>query len=334
MAFSDSADHSAADGDTRPVKSAPVEQPTAATVRLAARLLRLQSQVSRYRQEAQAMLETVTARRTDFQGGLPALATVAAALDAEIRDSVWRDAFFYEYQPIVCTLTGAVAGYEALLRWRRKDHTLSPAFFLPIAEETRSIIAIQQQLLSNIAAVYADLSDKTSISINWSPTQLSEARAVSAFIDRVRELRIDPSRIVIEITEHSVKIDPDSAYGSILRLKEQGFAIALDQFGKGYCALSYLRHLPIDYIKIDGSLIKDAGESARTDIIVAAIIDLAHRLGNKVVAEGVETDRQLACLRAAGCDYVQGFLIGHPSKHLVPKPASAHTPSTARRPRR
>lgn len=313
---------------TAPAASHGAEHPGAATVDLAARLLRLQVHLSRHHIERQAPLDARAggAARAADQSGFESVATVAAALDAEIRDSVWRDAFYYDYQPIVCTRTGVVKSYEALLRWRRKGHIVSPAFFLPVAEETRSIIAIQQQLLTNVAAVYAELSHQTSIAINWSPTQLADPRAVSGFIDRARELQIDPKRIALEITERTVAIDPDATCANILRLKEQGFLIALDDFGKGYCGLGYLGHLPIDYVKIDGSLIVDLGESPRANLIVEAIVQLAHRLGSQVVAECVQTERQLSLLRSIGCDYVQGYLLGRPSRLPVPNPACAHSP--------
>jgi EAL domain-containing protein (putative c-di-GMP-specific phosphodiesterase class I) len=297
-------------------------------VALAAKLLRLQSRLSRHCQDSESALDAAaTEVRTavDSHADIGSLVGVAASLDAEIRSSIKSNDFYYEYQPIVCALSGVVKGYEALVRWRRRGRSVSPAFFLPIAEETRSIITIQQQLLNDIAKVYAGLGPKMSLGLNWSPTQLSETEAVTDFISRIHELRIDPRRIVIEITEHSVTMDPGAAYASILRLKDQGFLVALDDFGRGHCGLSYLRHLPIDQIKIDRSLVHDLGESQRSALILDAIVSLAHELGNDVVAEGVETDRQLSALRYAGCDYLQGHLIGYPSRHLLPDPTLSHT---------
>lgn len=173
---------------------------------------------------------------------------------------------------------------------------------------------MQLRLLDDVVAAYTQLTAPTSISINWSPIQLSNGKAVSAFIDRARELVIDPRRMVIEITERTVMIDPDMAHNNIARLKDQGFRIALDDFGRGYCGLSYLSRLPIDFIKIDGSLIADLGQSVRSSIIVDGVVDVAHRLGHEVVAEGVETQDQMNVLRRCGCDYVQGYLVGAPSR--------------------
>ena len=157
--------------------------------------------------------------------------------------------------------------------------------------------------------------------LNWSPTQLSRGSAVSAFIDRVRELRIDPKRIIIEVTERTVTLDPDLAQDNIARLKEQGFRIALDDFGRGYCGFAYLSQLPIDIIKIDSSLVYGLGASARASIILDGIVDIAHRLGYHVVAEGVETQEQFNVLRRSGCDSVQGNFVGYPSRHLLPDSA-------------
>jgi EAL domain-containing protein (putative c-di-GMP-specific phosphodiesterase class I) len=307
--------------------SSAINEPSAAVVALAAKLLRLQSRLSKHQQDCMQLPEASepgSRAPVDTPADFDSLLSAVASLDAEIRSSLANNDFYYEYQPIVCALSGTVKGYEALVRWRRRGRSVSPAFFLPIAEETRSIIAIQQQLLNNIAGVYAELNPKMSIGINWSPTQLSETQAVTDFINRIDELRIDPRRIVVEITEHTVTMDPGAAFASILRLKDQGFLVALDDFGRGHCGLSYLRRLPIDQIKIDGSLIRDLGESPRSALILGAIVDLAHQLGNEVVAEGVETERQLSALRYAGCDFLQGHLIGYPSRHLIPDPGLAY----------
>jgi len=280
-----------------------IEDPSPRLVRLAARLIRLQSHFA--------------PRSHDLEF----LRGVATTLDSAIVDAIGQNAFFYEYQPVVSTANGALEGYEALVRWRRGDRAVSPIFFLPIAEETGAIIEMQQSLLNDVAAAYAQLSAPISIALNWSPTQLSRGGAVSAFIDRVRELRIDPRRIVIEVTERTVTVDPDLAQANIARLKEQGFRIALDDFGRGYCGFAYLSALPIDIIKIDSSLVDGLGHSGRSAIILDGIVDIAHRLGYQVVAEGVETQEQFNVLRRSGCDSVQGNFVGYPSRHLLPDSA-------------
>jgi EAL domain-containing protein (putative c-di-GMP-specific phosphodiesterase class I) len=292
-----------------------------ATIHLAAKLVRLHDQVTSFAHDHGQFLHECDASDpaslNDCQA-FNALAAIAADLAAELYESVGSDAFFYEYQPISDVRTGEAKGYEALLRWTRQGQTLLPAHFLPIAEETGSLVLIQQCLLDDIADLQTRLPQGTTIAINWSPSQLSHPHAVSAFIDRVRELQIDSTRIVVEITEHTVTINPDAAHDNIVRLKEQGFTIALDDFGRGYCGLTYLRRLPVDRIKLDRSLIQDMGTSTRASLIATAVIEFAHMLGATVVAEGVETERQLDSLRHAGCDYAQGYFIGRPSRLVSP----------------
>jgi EAL domain-containing protein (putative c-di-GMP-specific phosphodiesterase class I) len=307
---------------------ASVEDPSPQIVRLAARLIRLQSH---FRPRPDALgepgkilefladpLAEQSAETAIRHSGIELLQGVATALNTAIVDAVERDAFFYEYQPVVSTANGALEGYEALVRWRRGDRAVSPDYFLPIAEETEAIVQMQQRLLDDVAAAYVQLAAPVSIGINWSPTQLSRVGAVSAFIDRVRELHIDPRRILIEVTERAVTVDPELAQANIARLKEQGFRIALDDFGRGYCGFAYLSRLPIDVIKIDSSLVDGLGQSARCAIILDGIVDIAHRLGYHVVAEGVETQEQFNVLRRSGCDSAQGKFIGYPSRHLLP----------------
>jgi EAL domain-containing protein (putative c-di-GMP-specific phosphodiesterase class I) len=294
---------------------------SAATIQLAAKLVRLHNQVSSLAYENMHPayeLDVSHPLSLDDCQALNALAAIATDLTNELYESAGSEAFFYEYQPISDIRTREVKGHEALLRWTRRGQTVLPASFLPIADETGSLVLIQQCLLDSIAALQQTLPNNTSIAINWSPSQLSHPRAVSAFIDRVHELQLDSTQLVVEITEHTLTINPDAAYSNIRRLKEQGFQIALDDFGRGYCGLSYLRHLPVDCIKLDRSLIQDMGTSPRASLIAAAIIDFAHMLGTTVVAEGVETECQLSSLRHAGCDFAQGYLIGRPSRLVSP----------------
>lgn len=300
----------------------PAADPATEIVRLAAKLIRLQShfksgvetlhEASVARPGATPASREQNSRQAAVRSGIEVLQGIAVSMIGEIHDGIEREAFHYDYQPIVATATGAVMGYEALVRWRRGEETVTPGFFLPIAEESRALVKMQQRLLDDVAAAYARLPAPIAIAINWSPAQLSDRSAVSAFIDRVAELNMDPRRIMVEITERTAIVDPELAYARILRLKEMGFQIALDDFGSGYCGFSYLSQLPVDLIKIDGALIANLGRSARANVILDGIVDLAHKLGNRVVAEGVETPQQLIALERLGCDFVQGYVIGRP----------------------
>lgn len=304
-------------------------KPYAALVSLAGKALRFQAQIQRSGQ-APAFAPLAAAGSSSEGVAHPSNARIAAhltlseleqfaaTLHSEVLADVSRGAFYYEYQPIASCASGLVGGYEALVRWRRGGQTTLPADFLPVVEETGAIVQIQQRLLSDVAAAHHQLEASSFIAINWSPAQLSNSTAVSAFLGQIRELRIDPTRLVIEITEHTIAADPATARASIVRMKAAGLRIALDDFGKGYCGLGYLCNLPIDHIKIDGSLIAQLNRSPRSAAIIEGIIDLAHRLGSEVIAECVETEEQRTLLDKLDCDYMQGHLIGYPSRHLLP----------------
>jgi EAL domain-containing protein (putative c-di-GMP-specific phosphodiesterase class I) len=270
----------------------PAVEQAADIVSLAAQLLRLKTRVS----------------------DLEALDEFSRALTGEIHEAIDGRGFCYHYQPIVSSTTGAVEGYEALLRWHRRGEAVEPALFLPIAEEIGAMQAIQQRLLDDVALAYASIPTAAFISINWSPRQFLRASAVSALIDRVRELKLDPKRIMIEITARATPVDPDLVYLCVELLKESGFQVALDDLGGHHGSLSYLSQLPIDLVKLDSSLIAGVEQSSRVRQILAAIIDFVHQLGLRVVAKGVQTQIQVRTLRRLGCDLLQGRLLGTPAR--------------------
>lgn len=261
-------------------------------VSLAARLIRLKSRIS----------------------DLTALGDFAVTLMGEIEEALERDAFCYFYQPILSATSGLIEGHEALIRWQRGGEAVAPALFLPIAEETGAIRAIQQRLLNDVALASSKLTAPTFISLNWSPRQFLKASAVSALIDRVAELKLDPARIIIEMTARSTMVDPDLVYFCVQLLKETGFQIALDDFGGRHGSLAYVRSLPIDFIKLDASLIAEVEHSERAARILAGVVDFAHQLGHRVIAKGIETQLQVRTLRRLGCDLLQGHAIGSPAR--------------------
>lgn len=244
---------------------------------------------------------------------LDALDAFASALSADLEEATRRDAFCYFYQPIVSSATGQIEGQEALIRWQRRGEAVAPALFLPILEERGSIHSIQHRLLDEVARICAQTPASNFIAVNWSPRQLLKASAASALIDRVRELKIDPRRILIEITTRSNMIDADLIYLCVQLLKDTGFQIALDDFGGQHGGLSYLSRLPIDIVKLDSSLIVEAEQSERAGRILAGVIDFAHQLRMRVIANGVETQQQVRILRRLGCDLLQGQAIGVPA---------------------
>ncbi|MGA8708185.1 MAG: EAL domain-containing protein [Steroidobacteraceae bacterium] len=278
----------------------PAPDQAADIVSLAAQLLRLKSRV----------------------GDIEALDQFSRALIGEIHEAIDGRGFCYHYQPIVSSSSGAVEGYEALLRWQRRGESVAPALFLPIAEEIGAMQRIQQRLLDDVAMAYATIPTAAFIGINWSPRQFLRASAVSALIDRVRELQLDPKRIIIEITARATPVDPDLVYLCVELLKDSGFQVALDDLGGHHSSLSYLSHLPIDLIKLDASLVAGVERSQRVGQTLAAIIDFVHQLGLRVIAKGVQTQVQVRTLRRLGCDLLQGQLFGAPARE--PQPIKAN----------
>lgn len=275
----------------------PIEQ-AAEIVGLAARLVALRSRIN----------------------DLDALDDFAVTLMREIEQGVAGDAFCYHYQPIVSAGNGALQGYEALLRWFRDGEAVAPALFLPIAEETGAIRTIQQRLLDQIAGVSARLPAPAFISLNWSPRQLLQASAASALIDRIKELDLDPRRILIEVTARPPLVDPELVHLCVLLLKDTGIQIALDDFGGHYGSLAWLGRLPVDFVKLDPALIAGTEQSERAVRVVAGVIDFAHSLGASVIAKGIETPTQLRIMRRLGCDLLQGKAVGKPARE--PQPVS------------
>ena len=269
----------------------PIEQ-AAEIVGLAARLVGLRSRIN----------------------DLDALDDFAVMLMREIEQATAAGTFCYHYQPIVSATSGALQGYEALLRWSRDGEAVAPALFLPIAEETGAIRTIQQRLLDQVATVSARLPPPAFISLNWSPRQLLKASAASALIDRIKELSLDPRRMLIEITPRPAIVDPELVYLCILLLKDTGIQIALDDFGGHHGSLAWLGRLPIDFVKLDPALIAEIDHSERAVRVLAGLIDFAHSLGASVVAKGIETQTQMRILRRLGCDLLQGKAVGAPAR--------------------
>jgi len=235
------------------------------------------------------------------------------------------------YQPIFCLATDRYIGTEALIRWQHDGRLMPPSNFIDIAEESGLIVDIGAWIL-NDACEQTQLWHHRSelatlgVSINVSGRQLDQPD----FPQRVRETlelsKIDPSTVTLEITETTLIYDDPRTLRQLSALKELGVKIAIDDFGTGYSSIGYLRHLPIDTIKIDRSFISQLEHDHQTAAIVNTITTLAHTLGMKVVAEGVENVRQLEILRVAGCDWVQGFFFARPAAVVDIEEILAATP--------
>jgi diguanylate cyclase (GGDEF)-like protein len=246
-------------------------------------------------------------------------AVARQATEAALRNAIANDELVVHFQPEVSVATGDIVGVEALVRWQRPGAGMvPPADFIPIAEETGLIVPIGRWVLHAACMQAKDFDDgRLVIRVNVSARQLAEPGLADTVKDALAASGLPPERLVLEVTESVILEDGDRSVAALQALRDIGVGVSLDDFGTGYCSLSYLRRLPIDSLKIDRSFVRGLGHEADDDSIVTSVIDLARSLGVSVVAEGVETEEQLAGLRARGCDTMQGFLFAKPG------PASA-----------
>jgi diguanylate cyclase (GGDEF)-like protein len=247
-------------------------------------------------------------------------ATVEARmeLESDLRQALERDELELYYQPQV-NQAGQVVGAEALLRWRHPEWGMvSPGEFIPVAEETGLILPMGEWVLASAAAQRKAWAaawpgpDVHYIAINVSPRQFHQADYVEQVEQILARTGIPPEWIKLEITESVVLADVEDTIAKMEALKARGLSLAIDDFGTGYSSLSYLRRLPLDQLKIDRSFLQNVADDPEDAAIVEMIIQMSHRLGIEVVAEGVETDEQFAFLKAHGCGLYQGFHFYRP----------------------
>jgi diguanylate cyclase (GGDEF)-like protein len=239
-------------------------------------------------------------------------------LERDLRGASERGELRSVYQPIVSTDDSLVTGIEALLRWARPSHGLvMPNELIPVAEQSGLIIDIGRWVLEQACHEQKrwqdhELTEHLTVSINVSAQQLMSAEFTATVAQVLSETGADPARVTLELTESIFVEDSERALVVLAELKRLGVSLALDDFGTGYSSLSYLRHFPIDIVKIDRAFIADLGTDRSSHAIVAAIIDLAHRLDMTVIAEGVETAGQHQQLVALSCDFCQGYYFARP----------------------
>ena len=239
--------------------------------------------------------------------------------DQAIRRALHAEDFSLHYQPIVDTESGAVHGYEALLRWRRPGGELEgPVEVIAVAEETGEIAAlgsfVRRRALAECGAMLARAPD-VFLCINLSPYELEHQGLAEEVEELCRQSGVAPAQLCFELTETALVTASDDfwRFQQLLDLKRIGVRLAIDDFGTGYSALSYLKKLPVDVVKIDRSFVADLATSEADTVLVEAITRLAHALGLSVVAEGVETETELQILKTLGVDRAQGFLLGRPA---------------------
>ena len=235
-------------------------------------------------------------------------------LTAALREAAEQGQLRLHYQPKIDLASGSIAGFEALAYW---DHPirglLPPGAFIPVAERTGAIRHVTRAVLRAAVEQLQKWSDtELTVAVNLTAIDLLDADLSKRMKSLLREHRVDPSRLCIELTESTVMADPERAQSVLAQLAAAGVRLSIDDFGTGHSSLAYLKDLPVHEVKIDRSFISDMSVSRNNRMIAKATIQLVHSLGLQVVAEGVEDPEVHSELRGLGCDYAQGYLYGRP----------------------
>ena len=241
-----------------------------------------------------------------------------SALERDLRRAIGEAALDVHFQPQCRLATGAMVGAEALLRWTHPERgPISPAEFIPIAEETGLIGPLGEWVLNTACRVAASWPQKLRVAVNISPAQFRTGDLVGQVRAALAASTLDPGRLELEITEGVMLYDTEATLGILAALKGLGVRLAMDDFGTGYSSLSYLRRMPIDKIKIDQSFIRELGREPAATALVRSIIGIGRGLGIEANAEGVETEEQALLLGQEGCHEVQGWYYGRPCPAAV-----------------
>jgi diguanylate cyclase (GGDEF)-like protein/PAS domain S-box-containing protein len=234
-------------------------------------------------------------------------------LEVDLRSALQKDEFELLYQPLINLQSNAIAGCEALLRWHHPERGLvSPAEFIPVAEETGLIGAIGEWVLRRACKEAMTWPNHVSVSVNVSPVQFRNPTLCLTVVSSLGASGLPAGRLELEVTESVLMQNNDATLATLHQIRDLGVRIAMDDFGTGYSSLSYLRSFPFDKIKIDRSFISDMSKGEDAVAIVQAIINLAGSLRMSTTAEGVETVEQHKLLQAAGCHEMQGYLFSRP----------------------
>jgi diguanylate cyclase (GGDEF)-like protein/PAS domain S-box-containing protein len=244
----------------------------------------------------------------------------------ELHRALERGELRLHYQPIMNLETGNVSGFEALLRWEHPQRGLvGPDDFVGLAEETGLVVPIGSWALEEAcrqAAMWHTAGSDLSISVNLSPRQLAEPGLPDDVARVLHATGINPESLWLEITENTLMRDAETAVRTLGSLRALGVRLAVDDFGTGYSSMSYLKRFPVQALKVDRTFVDGLGREPEDTVICTAVVSLAHALGLRAVAEGVETPEQLAELRTLGCELAQGFLFGKPApaEHFGERP--------------
>jgi predicted signal transduction protein with EAL and GGDEF domain len=248
-----------------------------------------------------------------FEPGMDAQVRERRELESDLRKALVAGEFELHYQPIVDLASDQINAFEALIRWHHPDKgTISPAKFIPLAEETGLIIPIGEWVIKQACATAKRWPEDIKVAVNLSPAQLRNLGLVQVILNTLAATGLAANRLELEITESVLLQDSEAMLQTLYQLRELGVHIAMDDFGTGYSSLSHLQRFPFDKIKIDRSFISNITDNASSMNIVRAVAALAGSLGVAATAEGVESQEQLEAIRSEGCTEMQGFLLSKP----------------------
>jgi diguanylate cyclase (GGDEF)-like protein/PAS domain S-box-containing protein len=239
------------------------------------------------------------------------------SMDTALRHALTREELFLHYQPLVSLTTGRVIGMEALLRWHHpKLGVISPATFIPLAEETGLIVPIGEwalkQSCKQAKGLCDDLGMELSVSVNLSPRQFEQSNLLQVIDEALEESGLPAKLLQVELTENTLMINSASNLEKLQHIRKLGARVAIDDFGTGFCSFSYLLQYPVDRLKIDQSFVMKAVTEPNAATVVRTIVAMSHHLGIKVIAEGVETPEHLRFLAKRNCDEAQGYYFSRP----------------------
>ncbi len=238
-------------------------------------------------------------------------------LEAQMRRAISEQGFVLHYQPKLDLASQRITGMEALIRWPMEDgRMVSPADFIPLAEDTGLINPIGDWILERAFADTLEIERRTghrlTVAVNLSARQFQNPKLIDTVADALARSGLPPRQVELEITEGMLMHNVNEACKAMRKLRSLGVALAIDDFGTGYSSLAYLRNFPVNTLKIDRTFVNDLRASTSDACIISAVIGLGLGLGLEIVAEGVETEQQLALLRKSGCHQAQGFHIARP----------------------
>lgn len=279
-------------------------------------LLRLKAHGDQLKRHSQ-LLEQQLQQHVDENARLNVHDLARQNLENALRQAVEHNEFTLHYQPKVELASGAVSALEALLRWDRPGYgAVSPAVFVPVLESLGLIVPVGRWVINSvcqqIAAWHSSHIGAVEVSVNVSGHQLIEGDLIADIAHSLKKNGVDAHWLEVELTEGSLMENTQHTIASLQRLRAMGVKISIDDFGTGYSSLAYLRRFPLDTLKIDIAFIREVTTNPQDAAITRTIIELAHSLNLRVVAEGVETQAQLAFLKEAGCDQIQGYLFSRP----------------------